>query len=250
MKRRAAGVVLGFLVSSVLACGSDRSGFAAEPAPAFACAKENDCDDDGYPAPADCNDQNKGVNPGAYDFPGLDNDCDGTVDNPTVACETIPTENPGSPSDFARAADVCAQPHFDPLIKAEWGQVKGYGPGQRIWISDTKKEQVGIVTSFGANMPRRGRTMAGLATGPWNARDPRSSPSLDDPDFHINDACKEIPLDANDCRALSYAPPAAACRYRIGRSSGCGSRCRATLGPGSSTSRSSAASSINSGMPR
>jgi hypothetical protein len=202
---RLASVLVAVLVAS--GCGSDRSGFESDPAPGqFACQTPNDCDEDGYAAPEDCNDQNKGVNPAAYDFPGdgIDNDCDGTIDDPTIACETIPSENPGTPADFARAADVCPQPHFDPLIKAEWGEIKGYGPGERIWISDTKKEQVGIVTSFGNNMPRQGRTMAGLATGPWGARDPRSGVPLDDTEFHINDACAEIPLDPNDCRALSY----------------------------------------------
>ncbi|MBX3224384.1 MAG: putative metal-binding motif-containing protein [Labilithrix sp.] len=199
--------VLALVPVLALACASERRSFDPEPVTGeFTCGKENDCDDDGYAAPEDCNDQDKLINPGAYDFPGdnVDNDCDGTIDNPTTACETIPSENPGSPTDFARAADICAQPHYDPLIKAAWGQVKGYGPGQRLWTSETKKEQVGIVTSFGENTPRRGKTMMGLATGPWNARDPRSGVPLDGTEFHIDDACKEIPLDANDCRALSY----------------------------------------------
>lgn len=215
---RAPPLVLALALVPALACGSDhRVPFDPEPPDApgppgdgpgqrFVCVAEDDCDGDGYPAPEDCNDHDPLVNPGAYDFPGdgIDNDCDGAVDNPTVTCETIPSENPGAPTDFARAADICAQPHYDPLIKAAWGQVKGYGPGQRLWISETKQEQVGIVTSFGANTPRRGKTMIGLANGPWNARDPRSSAPLDEPEFHIDDACEAIPLDANDCRALTY----------------------------------------------
>ena len=70
------------------------------------------------------------INPGAYDFPGdgVDNDCDGTIDNPMIACETVPSENPGTPTDFARAADVCAQPRYDPLITAAWGQVQRLRP--------------------------------------------------------------------------------------------------------------------------
>src|SRR5262252_8721015 len=64
----------------------------------------NDCDGDGYPTPADCNDADPMVNPGAYDFRGnnVDDDCNGVVDDPVEACETIPAAPPGAPKDFAR----------------------------------------------------------------------------------------------------------------------------------------------------
>ncbi|MBX3193162.1 MAG: putative metal-binding motif-containing protein [Labilithrix sp.] len=197
-------------VAIAAGCGDDkRAGFASD-VPAFSnCDDGRDCDGDGFVAPADCNENDPRVNPAAYDFPGdgVDNDCDGAIDDPVLTCETIPTESPGSPTDFARAADLCAQKTFDPLIRAAWGRIRGYGPGQRLWISETKPAQVNIVTSFGQNRPRYGQTMAGFSTGPWGAADPRSSPPLDEADFKILDACKEIPLEGQDCASLTYGAP-------------------------------------------
>jgi hypothetical protein len=203
------GTLAAIAVAMAAGCAdSSRSGFVDE-GPLFSCEAGRDCDGDGFVAPADCNESDPNINPGAYDFPGdgIDNDCDGVVDNPILACETIPSENPGSPTDFARAADVCAQKNFDPLIRAAWGSVRGYGPGQRLWISETKPTQLGIVTSFGQNKPRFGRTMAGFASGPWGAADPRSSPPLDEENFKILDACKDIPLEGDDCASLTHRAP-------------------------------------------
>ena len=171
-----------------------------------------DCDGDGYAKPADCNDNDPMVNPEAYDFPndGIDNDCNGAADDPVETCETIPAQSPGSPTDFVRAADMCQQKSktndgtiFDPLVHAEWGKLKGYGPGQRLWTSETKMQQVNIVSSFGDDKPRRGQTMFGLSNGPWGTRTPRESAPLDDPAFKLNDACADIPLTGADCTSLS-----------------------------------------------
>ena len=171
-----------------------------------------DCDHDGYVAPEDCNDNDALINPDAYDFIGdqVDNDCDGTVDNPVVTCETIPAAAPGSPLDFARAADLCAQraithtgKPFDPIVSAAWGQVSGLGAGQTLWTSKTKSEQINIVSSFGQNTARLGKTMFGLSNGPWGATDPRSSPALDPPGFNLANACSDIPLKGPDCQSLA-----------------------------------------------
>ena len=204
------------LATATPACSSSKSGGGFDGGFQELCAAP-DCDHDGYTAPADCDDTNPDTNPEAYDFKGdgIDNDCSGKADDPVESCETVPTTAPGSPTDFARAADLCAQRSttsagavFDPLVKASWGQVKGLGPGQRIWISDTKPvQQTNIVSTFGGNTPRRGLTMAGLSTGPWGALDPRSSPSLDDPAFKLLDACGDIPLTGADCTALTNGAP-------------------------------------------
>ncbi len=215
------------LATGLPSCGSSRSEVEGdeirrplEAGPPIIQCTTSDCDGDGYASPADCDDFNPGVNPESYDFlgDGIDNDCDGKVDNPVTSCETVPATSPGSPVDFARAADLCPQRSrsnagavFDPLIKAEWGLVKGEGPGQRLWISETKMEQVNIVTSFGQNKPRQGQTMFGLSTGPWGAANPRQSPPLDPvtvPPFRINDGCAAIPLLAEDCASLSFGSPA------------------------------------------
>jgi hypothetical protein len=170
-----------------------------------------DCDGDGYVAPADCNDSDPAINPEAYDFvgDGVDNDCDGVVDDPVVHCETVPASLPGSPTDFARAGDLCAQKSktnagvpFDPLLKAAWGQVSGTG-GAQVYTSTTKPQQVSIAPSFGQNAPREGTTMIGLSNGVWGAADPRSDPALDPAGFHLDDACGDIPLQGLDCEALT-----------------------------------------------
>jgi hypothetical protein len=183
-----------------------------------------DCDHDGYIPPEDCDDFNALINPDAYDFigDGIDNDCDGKVDNPVVTCETIPASPPGSPSDFARAADLCAQraithtgKPFDPVVNAAWGQVSGLGTGQTLWTSTTKNEQVNIVSSFGMNSARVGQTMFGLSNGPWGALTPRTSPALDPAGFNLLDACSDIPLVGDDCLSLQGSSLADAGAPRI-----------------------------------
>lgn len=173
----------------------------------------DDCDGDGYAPPADCNDADPLINPEAYDFlaDGVDNDCDGKVDDPVLTCETAPSTPPGTPTDFARAADLCAQNSktnagtvFDPLVHAAWGQVQGLGPGQTLWTSQTKPTiQTAIVSSFGSNAAQQGKTMAGLANGPWAATDPRDSAALDPTGFQLSDACSDIPLQGSDCTSLT-----------------------------------------------
>jgi hypothetical protein len=171
-----------------------------------------DCDHDGYVSPEDCNDFDALVNPDAYDFvgDGIDNDCDGKVDDPVVTCETIPLTAPGSPLDFARAADLCAQiatthtgKPYDPVVNAAWGQVQGLGANQTLWTSKTKTEQIDIVSSFGGNEPQLGKTMFGLSNGPWGTSTPRTSPALDPVGFNLSNACADIPLLGDDCLSLT-----------------------------------------------
>ena len=222
---RARGGSRTILVAAVIAvagCGShNQTGFApgsdaGSPTPdAGSTLCGPDCDHDGYVPPADCNDFNPEINPEAYDFiNGVDDDCDGKIDDPVLTCETIPAPAPGSPTDFARAADLCAQNSktnagtiFDPIVRAEWGQVSGLGTGETVYTSATKMEQINIVSSFGQNTTLLGKTMFGLSNGPWGASDPRSSPALDPAGFHLNDACSDIPLTGLDCDALSDNTP-------------------------------------------
>lgn len=191
----------------VVACQSNH--FGGDGGPFDKCLTPSDCDGDGFSSAQDCNDHDPNVNPNAYDFPGngVDDDCDGTIDNAVTSCETVPQTAPGSPTDFARAVDLCAQPHYDPLLQAAWGEVQGYG-GQTIWTSGTRTSQVNIVSSFGDNAPRRGKTMIGLASGIWNVADPRNDPPLDPTGFQLDNACADIPLTTADCEILSNGAPA------------------------------------------
>ncbi len=206
------------LLAVALGCGSNKTSYTPTDAgdeDLFLNCGHPDCDGDGYTVPADCNDNDALVNPEAFDFiDGVDNDCDGIVDNPVLTCETIPATSPGSPTDFARAADLCAQHSItnagtvaDPLVAAAWGQVQGLGPGETLWTSATKPVQVAIASSFGQNQTRQGKTMVGLANGIWANTDPRNDPALDPAGFHINDACSDIPLMGQDCASLTNGTP-------------------------------------------
>ena len=196
-----------------IALGACKSSSNPDGGPFRDCTSKSDCDGDGYFIKVDdCNDDNPEINPEAYDFPdNVDNDCNGVVDDPITTCETTGT----MPMDFGRALDICAQKSktnksvlFDPLVRAEWGFVKGYGPGQRIWTSDTKMQQVAIAPAFGTNAARFGKTLIGLASGPWASPDPRNTMPLDDPMFKLGDACMDIPLLPEDCAVLSNGAPA------------------------------------------
>lgn len=199
----------------LVACGSRGRSFAGSDGGNPSICPSSDCDGDGYSAPADCNDADPEINPEAYDFvlDGIDNDCDGVVDDPVDTCETPPAQTPPSPADFARASDLCAQRAiakdgkiFDPLVDARWGSVTGYG-GVTRWISATKPEQVAIVSGFGDNAPRRGKTMSGLSNGPWGTHTPRESPALDPQGFHLDSACADVPLAGADCASLTNGAP-------------------------------------------
>ncbi|MGO9709331.1 MAG: putative metal-binding motif-containing protein [Polyangiaceae bacterium] len=223
LRHRASFGSISLLALLALACSSHAAtGYASSDsgAPpigfdASALCGHADCDGDGYVIPADCDDYNAQINPEAYDFigDGIDNDCDGHIDNPVVNCETVPASLPGTPTDFARAGDLCAQRSktnagtiFDPLIRAAWGEVSGTG-GEEVWTSMTKPQQVSIASSFGLNAPRSGTTMVGLSNGNWGVAAPRSDPALDPAGFHLDDACSDIPLVGLDCDSLTDNAP-------------------------------------------
>lgn len=159
-----------------------------------------DCDKDGYPASKDCNDKDGTINPDAYDFKGdmIDNDCDGTVDNPVESCD--PSTTSTTPLDFARAADLCPQHSisaktgkpYDPVANAEFGKAGS---------SITRTSATKILGTFGDNMPRMGTSLFGMQSGPILSADPRGSMAMDL--FPVSGACGVIPLNSDDCKSLS-----------------------------------------------
>ncbi len=161
-----------------------------------------DCDEDGYPKSKDCNDLERTINPDAYDFEGdgIDNDCDGTIDNPVKTCD--PTPGSTTPLDFARAADLCPQRSisvktgkpYDPIAKVEFGSI-----GSGFFASATSMANTKIVPKFGDNMPRMGATLFGMQSGPLLGNDPRGATG----GLAVPNACASIGLHADDCKSLT-----------------------------------------------
>ena len=124
-----------------------------------------DDDGDGWTAcNGDCNDHDSQINPCAFDTndatdpvgsDGLDNDCDGTVDN-LVTCETgLAAGHDPTPGNYAHASDLCDNPQCPRLVNAVW-----YGPN-----SANAKRITGHMGSSGQFKPRQGSFMSFLSSG-------------------------------------------------------------------------------------
>ena len=143
-------------------------------------ARAQDLDGDGWSvADGDCCDVPTGictrpelVNPGAYDDPtnGIDDDCDGIIDNPAPATCSTGTVFGAPAGLLAAAMDICQQtPASPPLSGRTWGLIEasllsadGLGVPNPV--------QVSVKTGFGASIvPQTNATMAVLSTG--TARD-------------------------------------------------------------------------------
>ncbi|HEX8794269.1 MAG TPA: choice-of-anchor L domain-containing protein, partial [Polyangiaceae bacterium] len=126
-----------------------------------------DDDGDGWTVcGGDCNDHDSTINPCAFDtndatdpvgHDGIDNDCDGKVDNlitcePTAAAGTFDT----NPVDYANASDLCDNPMCPRLVnsKAIW-----YGPSPGNARRVTKHEGAGQFN------PHQGQMMSFLSSG-------------------------------------------------------------------------------------
>lgn len=132
----------------------------------------NDDDGDGWGAcEGDCCDTTacaadpKKVNPGAFEAAGnlLDDDCDGTMDNPDPGCVT---GDPADPFAYARALDICRTTTEDATgLTQRWGVIS-----VAITRASTAPlpnlSQAAIENDFGAITPRFGDSLVVLATGP------------------------------------------------------------------------------------
>ncbi len=170
------------------------------------CVSADDCDGDGYTAAqGDCDDHDKTINPEAYDFPGdnVDNDCDGTKDNPVPNCTGSGSQT--AALDYARTLDLCPQRAttktgrpFDPIVSAQWANVGGM---------QASPKQIGRKATFGDNAARNGADLVGMSTGVLGDPDPRGSANsaiyggLFPP--QIADPCSTLPLNATDCASVN-----------------------------------------------
>ncbi|HEX3344379.1 MAG TPA: putative metal-binding motif-containing protein, partial [Polyangiaceae bacterium] len=134
-----------------------------------------DDDGDGWTVcGGDCNDHDSLVNPCAFDTndptdpvgtDGIDNDCDGQVDN-LIACETgLVAGHDQTPADYAHASDLCDNPMCPRLTNSLW-----YGTN----LANAKRVtgHMGTPPQFS---PHQGAFMSFLSTG--NAEDNTDAPS-------------------------------------------------------------------------
>lgn len=148
-----------------------------------------DADGDGFAtcdasgAPLDCCDANECgtpglVNPGAVDIEGdlVDNDCDGTIDNPLPTCDQGLASNSSSAIDFARAIDICKMAMLGDtgwgLLEAKLTLADGTG------IPDPSSHS--IRPRFGMNvLPQRGSSLAIISSGGAAAKGDTNPPYRD-----------------------------------------------------------------------
>ncbi|NVB43872.1 hypothetical protein G6O69_39125 [Pseudenhygromyxa sp. WMMC2535] len=166
---------------------------AVEPS-AEICGNDIDEDCDGSLADADadgdgwgacsgdcCDDELLGcvdahlVNPGAFEVAGngVDDDCDGEIDEPTTACDAGLSSNSGDGLDYAAALDLCETTTENaPLAERRWGVISA-----ELTLADGSSAplsvQHAIRPAFGDNIvPSGGDRMVVLSSG--NAAAPGS----------------------------------------------------------------------------
>jgi len=143
-------------------------GAAVDGDPIGAIDPEKDNDGDGWLFADDCDDRNPEVNPGAFDVPGdgVDNDCNGKVDD-ADDCDTLSLKyDSKDPLDFARALGLCRTATAAATGKDKrWGVidaklVRANGSGS------VDPLQFGILKKWGTNVsPRAGKNFIVLSSG-------------------------------------------------------------------------------------
>lgn len=170
-----------------------------------------DYDGDGIsPIQGDCRECDPTVNPGAYDVPndGIDQDCDGTIDNGAVGCDGALSASGGA-LDHARAMGLCkvATENSWGILEARFVRADGVTP-----CTDTR--QYRILNDYGSgNRPTEGQQMAVYSTG--TARD-RNDSGWVQPDG-------QNAYDARTSSTPAHAvPPAAGCNAGTSGFDSCG----------------------------
>jgi hypothetical protein len=108
---RTVGLVLSVVSSLVLlGCRTDPKGDGVGGVDTAGLDGSEDADGDGFPASEDCNDSDASVNPGASEqCNGLDDDCDGVVDNGVLGVFYADADGDGF-GDPGAATEACAEP--------------------------------------------------------------------------------------------------------------------------------------------
>ena len=112
------------------------------------------------------------VNPGAYEVPGdgVDNDCDGNIDNAVASCDSMVGGNSTSGFDYAAAIDICPSTTLqgaalmsDP--QRHWGLIDA-----QLTLADgtsmPNKKSLTILPKYGTGMPpHNGAKLMLISTG-------------------------------------------------------------------------------------
>jgi hypothetical protein len=157
----------------------DTSPRPADPLPGFEndldadptkCREANGIDDDGdgySEAEGDCDDCRRAINPGAYDFDGnsLDEDCNGVPDDEPKACDVGAALDDPDARAAVRALGLCKWASADAQ-----GKDKGWGVISAKYVKPdgaplTEPLSFGIMSSFGVNEPREGKSFLALSSG-------------------------------------------------------------------------------------
>jgi hypothetical protein len=136
------------------------------------CSPGNDSDGDGFTMQeGDCNDCDKTVNPGAYDFPGnnFDEDCSGKAAELSEGeCDMGLDMASTAADDAARAIGLCK---FTTADKRDWGVISArFTTADGSGMLDSPM-QVGILPRFGAAAARAGVSILALSSGVARAPD-------------------------------------------------------------------------------
>ena len=108
------------------------------------------------------------VNPGAFEFAGngVDDDCDGNIDNALTGCDFALASNSVTGLDYAKAIDLCqTTTETPPLAQKKWGVISAnfyLASGAGTPSANARS----IRSGFGNNLPPQlGSSMAVLSTG-------------------------------------------------------------------------------------
>ncbi|MBX3207183.1 MAG: choice-of-anchor L domain-containing protein [Labilithrix sp.] len=140
------------------------------------CRESNGVDDDGdgyTEAEGDCDDCRRAINPGAYDYPGnkIDEDCSGTPDDEPAGCDVGAALDDPDARAAVRALGLCRWSTAGAAGKDKtWGVVAArYVKPDGTPLTEPLSH--GILSSFGVNEPRDGKSFLALSSGTARAPD-------------------------------------------------------------------------------